>query len=88
MKAEPFAGANTFLGAPDGWDAEQHGPCEGIPVYIGRGLAISVWRPTQEEIALLVGGGVLTMTVVGSSMQPVKLDVMHTDTLTQGMAEA
>lgn len=85
MKAEPFAGCENLLRAPEGFDHPVIGKVEDIPCYIGQGVVMSVWRPTPEEAALLVGGGVLVLTVLGNSQPPISLGILRSAYVNEGM---
>lgn len=69
---------NAVLGAPAGWDQEQL-PCSALPVtrteWDGVPAVVSFWKPTAEELALLVAGGSVALWVVGETMPPVCLAV-------------
>lgn len=88
MKPEAFTGANNLLKAPENWDEKTYGVCPDLPVAQGNGMTLSCWRPSMEEIALLVGGGLVLLTVVGESMPAVQLDVAHSKDANEGMARA
>ena len=67
------------LGPPKGWNEEADGVCDTIEVRMephGRFLrCISTWKPTLSEIAHIVKGGVIELSVLGV-MPPVRLDVV------------
>jgi hypothetical protein len=88
VKPEPFTGANNLLKAPENWDEKMYGVCPDLPVAQGNGMTLSCWRPSMEEIALLVGGGLVLLTVVGELQPAVQLDVVHTKDAEMGMARA
>lgn len=67
------------LGAPNGWDKTQQGPCGGLPVQdiettAGPGM-MSVWEPTPEELARLNAGAKVSLLVLGQVHPPVSLSV-------------
>jgi|SRR3954453_17742570 hypothetical protein len=73
-------GAHATLRAPENWDEAQDGVCTGLPVYVeqlpsGIIQISSVWFPTPEEIASIVAGAPVKLTIVGSSHPPVMLSV-------------
>lgn len=79
MKPISIEGANAHPGAPLGWDAEHDGPCGVLPVrvtYDGDRAKTcdSAWVPSPEEIALLISGGSVRLTVAGWQV-PVSLHV-------------
>lgn len=88
MTPEPFTGVNTMMKAPENWNEAQLGPCHDMPVFIGNGIVLSTWRPSEEEIALLVGGGSVLLTVAGTNMPPVQVEVVRRSALDGGMAQA
>lgn len=69
---------NAVLGAPAGWDQKQL-PCGALPITRtecdGRPAVVSFWKPTDEELAVLIGGGCLALWVLGQTMPPVSLSV-------------
>lgn len=69
-----FTGARQ-LGAPKNWDANEHGECEVLPVLTEGVHNYSFWKPSQEELILLIEGKSVRLTVVGNSHPPVWVDV-------------
>lgn len=67
--------ATRALGAPTGWDASKHGECDVLPIRDRDGTMQSAWYPSVEEIALLVAGRPVILTVWGSSHPPVSVNV-------------
>ncbi len=73
----PFS--TRALGKPDNWDESKHGQCEVL--YIrdrkvqGSRVMESAWYPTVEEIAHLVAGRPIILTVWGASHPPVSINV-------------
>ncbi len=69
---------NAVLGAPRGWNQGEV-PCDALPVTRteceGLAVVVSYWRPTAEELAVLVAGGSVALMVVGTTMPPVALMV-------------
>lgn len=69
---------NDVLGAPKGWDQAQL-PCEALPITRteceGIPAVVSYWKPTENELAILAGGGSIALWVIGSTMPPVMLAV-------------
>lgn len=88
MTPEPFAGSNVLLKAPAGWNEEMNGPCMDQAAFVGNHRVVTVWRPDQEEIALLVGGGVLVLTLVTESAPPTQVRVLHSHVVNNGLASA
>lgn len=81
MKPIPFSFQTRVLGAPADWDADTHGPCEGLPVHIDEhaGEYFSVWRPTWRERLRLLFGGTVGLFVAGRGHPPVSLEVRGAD---------
>ena len=69
---------NDVLGAPEGWDQSQL-PCSALPITRtecdGIPAVVSYWKPTENELAILVAGGSIALWVIGSTMPPVILAV-------------
>ena len=69
---------NAVLGAPAGWDQGQL-PCSALPITRtecdGIPAVVSYWRPSENELAILAGGGSIALWVIGSTMPPVMLAV-------------
>lgn len=67
-------------GAPEHWDATRDGECGVLSVRVQEFGAnklrecVSAWRPTSEELALLVRGGVVILSIIGGQ-PPVMLTV-------------
>lgn len=78
MRPTQHISNNRVLGAPAGWDQQQL-PCNAVAITVmeieGLPLVKSYWRPTEEELAALNAGGLVALSVVGSTMPPVALDV-------------
>ncbi|WP_041742292.1 hypothetical protein [Collimonas fungivorans] len=69
---------NAVFGAPVGWDQDVV-PCSALPVTIteldGAPAVASFWKPTAEELHVLVDGGSVVLYVLGTCMQPVALAI-------------
>lgn len=69
---------NDVLGAPKGWDQAQL-PCGALPITRteceGIPAVVSYWKPSENELAILVAGGSIALWVIGSTMPPVMLVV-------------
>lgn len=68
-------GANARLGAPNGMN-----DCIGLFVRVdqhqsGAALLSSVWHPTPDELAAIVAGAPILLTIYGSNHPPVQLGV-------------
>jgi len=86
MTPEIFGAANSLLVSKVETTHPALAPMPEIPAFRGNGLCVTVWRPTMEEAALLMGGGVLVLTVQGESHPPLRLGVAHTSEVEAGMA--
>jgi hypothetical protein len=66
------------LGAPQGWNANAHGPCVGLPVLrqVDAGLPefYSYWRATWRERLAIFFGRPVRLCVVGQAHPPVHID--------------
>ena len=72
--------ATRNLGAPAGWERETHGTCGGLPIRdeLAAGdqpCMTSAWTPTPDELARLVAGASIHLTVLGTAHPPVALAV-------------
>lgn len=67
--------ATRTLGAPEGWDAEKNGECATLPIRDRNGTMQSAWYPSIEEIAMMIAGRPVILTVWGSAHPPVSLHV-------------
>lgn len=65
---------NKVFGAPEGWD-QQTMPCQALPVTVqlvdDQPCIVSYWRPTADELAQLVAGGLVGLHIYGRGMPPV-----------------
>ncbi len=65
-----IAGANLTIRPPDDWDVEKHGKC--LPMAVRReeadGLILyrTAYEPTPHELSLLMQGGKVVLTSVGT----------------------
>lgn len=73
--------ANDRLTAPKGWRIETHGPyCGGLTVRVGKTMAgvttmTSSWEPTPADVAALLSGGSVQLTVLGDIHPAVAMNV-------------
>lgn len=78
MRPTQHVSNNHVLGAPAGWDQQQL-PCNAVAITTlkvdGLPVVKSYWRPTKEELSALNAGGLVALSVVGSTMPPVALEV-------------
>lgn len=67
-----------ILGAPQGWNASAHGPCNGLPVLMeddaGLRTFYSYWRATWRERLAILFGRTVRLCVTGQAHPPVHLD--------------
>lgn len=77
--------ADVSLGKPRDWDEATMGPCPSLDCKIvidpDTGPEFrSIWAPSQADIAVLVAGGRVRLSIVGRSHPPVMLEcVRHGD---------
>lgn len=88
MKPEPFTAAQAFIKAAEGWPTEEMGTLHDIPAYVGKGVTISMWRPSKEELALLQGGGMIMLTQCTTQPPSAQLEVYHTAHVSSNMPRA
>ena len=88
MQPEPFNGVHAVIKGPPDWPEDRMGPMHDIPAYVGKGLTMTTWRPSREEIALLSGGGIVLVTQVTTEPVPFQVEVMTTKQMNAGMAQA
>ena len=79
MIPKRIEGATRYLGAPVGWEPELDGECAHLAI---RDLAlatgnvmVSVWEPTPGELAALIAGAPVILTMAGSEHPPVMIAV-------------
>lgn len=77
MIAKRHPKTTRWLGAPRGWDPQQHGECghlaiADIQTAAGQAM-LSRWEPTPDELALLNAGGSIELRIVGGMHPPVSL---------------
>jgi hypothetical protein len=76
MEPIKLKGANALFVAPPRWDEATYGPCADLPARQSGDTVATGWKPSPEELALLVAGGYVVLTVFGR--QPaVSLHVEH-----------
>lgn len=79
MQAAHIQGANKFLGKPLHWDEKKFGKCGTLPVRdedttLGPAMS-SAWTPTPEEVAAIVAGASVYLTIIGRIHPPVCVSV-------------
>lgn len=69
MKPVEFVGQTHLFGAPQGWDQKRDGICGVLPIRIECAErvpdCISYWKPSREELAALIAGAHVRLSVVG-----------------------
>jgi len=88
MTPEIFAQATDIVRVPEGWDHEEYGVFRPFGAWKLSHATLSVWRPTPEELALLIGGGVVVIRTISPEMIPLTIDVNKTRVMALGMGEA
>jgi hypothetical protein len=68
-----FAESNKVYKAPKDWDESIHGPCADLHTLEQNGTISSIWKPTEEELAILVAGGAIVLTLTSQYQPPVRL---------------
>lgn len=78
MRPTQHPSNNRVLGAPTGWN-QQELPCNALAitdvVIDGHRAVTSFWRPSQEELTALASGGLVMLSVVGTTMPPAIIEV-------------
>lgn len=78
MRPTQHPSNNRVLGAPEGWNQDE-AQCSALAitdmVHSGLRAVASFWRPNAEELAALNEGGLVMLTVLGSNMPPVAVEV-------------
>lgn len=79
MEPTKINGSTRSLSAPEGWNDEQHGECQVLPIRDAKsnGLHVlqSAWQPSTEEIALICAGRPVILSVWSVNHPPVSLSV-------------
>lgn len=88
MTPEIFTQATTIVKRPEGWDDEVHGVFHQFGAWVTPDSALSAWRPTKEEMALLNGGGIIVLRTIAPFEVAVTLDVCRAKPLSEDMARA
>lgn len=68
---------NAMLGAPVDWDDEKDGECVALPIYRDAATQTmhSFWQPNEQEIANILAGVPIRLTIIGSAHPPVAINV-------------
>lgn len=78
MKPIETPHTNLTLGAPQGWNASAHGPCNGLPVLRqdedDLRCFYSYWQATWRERLAILFGRTVRLCVVGQAHPPVHID--------------
>lgn len=77
-----FIGHNRVFKAPPDWDHKgEQGECSDLPVLIDAEGITSVWKPSAEELAALVAGGGVCITICQHVQPVMALGVVTADCL-------
>lgn len=65
------------LGAPADWDRAKHGECIGLPVHRdeANGRWLSWYQPTEQDIANILAGLPIRLSIFGAGHPPVAIAV-------------
>lgn len=63
------------LHPPTGWDNDRDGECVPLPVCIKNGAMHSYWQPSEKEIAAIVQGHPVRLSIFTHQHPPVMLDI-------------
>ncbi|CAN7611381.1 hypothetical protein LJR034_004684 [Caballeronia sp. LjRoot34] len=68
---------NTQLGAPRDWDESKDGECCALPIHrdAARQVMHSFWQPSEQDIANIIAGVPIRLTVIGTGHPPVAINV-------------
>ena len=77
MEAVKFSEATHTFTAPKGHNAERDGEIFDLPVMDDGITLTSVWKPSEEELDILVNGGGITLSILGRAQPPVMLGVIE-----------
>lgn len=84
MRPVEFVGQTILFGPPEGWDQARDGKCVVLPVKVesdGQNQsAVSYWKPSREELAALIAGAAVRLSIVGMQ-PPVWIAVEHIEEL-------
>jgi hypothetical protein len=79
MIAKRHPRATRYLGAPAGWQPENHGDCAHLAISDTRhksGNAMeSIWEPTPAEMERLNAGAPVSLLILGEIHPPVTINV-------------
>jgi len=67
--------ATRALGAPANWNPEKQGECDSLQIRDRDGTMESAWYPTPDELAAIMAGRPVILTVWGTGHPPVSLNV-------------
>lgn len=77
MLIRRILGTTHILGQPETWDIEKHGKCMSLPARVDpvAETISSAWEPTPAELAALMAGASVILTVYGNVQPPVSITV-------------
>lgn len=73
MKSIEIKYATRVLGPPSSWEGEHE--CDSLAIRDRGDMMQSAWRPSIKEIALMIAGGVIVLSVWGDAHPPVAITV-------------
>ena len=79
MQPVRFNGMTNIYTAPEGHNAERDGEIFDLPVMDDGVTMTSVWKPSEEELDILVNGGGFSLSILGRAQPPVMLGVVELD---------
>ncbi|MCY0858485.1 hypothetical protein [Cupriavidus sp. D39] len=70
---------NLVVGEPLDWDAARQGEFSGLPVHLDtlNGVMHSFWQPTEQDIANILAGMPIRLSVFGEMHPPVAVAVTN-----------
>lgn len=69
------AECNVLLGAPSDWDENTDGECVALPIHQNGVYMHSFWQPSEQDIANILAGVPIRLTIVGGAHPPVAINV-------------
>lgn len=79
MEIGRIEGATRVLGAPKNWDETSKEKCYGLPILDclveGIPCMVSAWKPSPEELKMLIAGESIKLWIYGNSHPVVSISV-------------
>lgn len=79
MNPVDIPGSNKTFKAPRDWDEAKRGPCGDLKVIDTGETIQSAWQPEPQELAMLVRGAPVVLTVWGRGIPAVAVSVLDLD---------